>query len=73
MNPSDLFHAVNAISASVYNLKFCTSASELHASRLAIHSFIYELRTDFSAHLYIFLVDGLDHAFSEQAAKFEGV
>lgn len=73
MNPSDIFQAVNSISVSIYNLKFCASLSELQESRLAIRSYIYELRTDLSAQLYILLVDGLDLAFTEHSAKFEGV
>ena len=73
MNASDLLHAINSISISIYNLKFCASLSELQESRLAIRSYIYELRTDLSAHSYILLVDGLDFSFNEHSAKFEGV
>lgn len=73
MNPSDIFHDVNSVSVSIYNLKFCASLSELQESRRAIRSYIYELRTDISAQLYILLVDGLDLSFNEQSAKFEEV
>lgn len=73
MNPSDIFHAVNSISVSIYNLKFCASLSELQESRRDIRSYIYELRTDLSAQLYILLIDGLDLSFNEQSAKFEEV
>lgn len=73
MNASDLLHAINSISISIYNLKFCASLSELQESRLAIRSYIYELRTDLSAQSYILLVDGLDLSFNEHSAKFEGV
>lgn len=73
MNPSDIFHAVNSISVSIYNLKFCASMSELQESRSAIRSYTYELRTHLSAQLYILLLDGLDLSFNEQSAKFEGV
>lgn len=73
MHASDLLHAINSISVSIYNLKFCASLSELVETRRSIRSYIYELRTDLSAQSYILLVDGLDLAFTEHSAKFEGV